>query len=238
MKKISALVLAVILFFCAGCTKGDTSYASASPALPPTASQRAQEPAVPQSEETAAEEKALAPEAYLIASENYFDYQSGMECAAYSSAYLLRHYGSEADGLKLFETFPQKAPDGGIMPYGIEAFFEKRGYDAEFNHDGTIEALKAEIHKGAPVIVFIHVRVPYTSTHDTHYVPLVGYDSEYFYFAESLAEFANCKDETGLSYNRKTKITDFEQLWKNIDGTWDNPYFSIAKPAPQSQSAL
>lgn len=168
------------------------------------------------------------PDEYWVEGENYFDYQSGMECAAFASAYLLRHYGVEADGRKLFETFPSKAPDGGTMPQGIETLFQERGYDALFVTDGTIEDLKEELTKGAPVIVFIHVEEPYTSTHNTHYVPLVGYDKEYFYFAESLMDYANCKDETDTLYNRKTYISKFERLWENIDGYWDYPYYVIS----------
>lgn len=170
---------------------------------------------------------AVVPDAFMITDENYFDYQEGLECAAYASAYLLRHYGEEASGLELFKTFPGKIGEAGTRPTGIETFFTDLGYDAEFKCDGTIEELKAEVSKGAPVIVFIHVEEPYESSHNTHYIPIVGYDKEYFYFAESLSEYANCKEETELSYNRKTEISKFERLWENIDDAWDYPYFSI-----------
>lgn len=171
------------------------------------------------------------PESYMITAENQFDYQPGLECSAFASAYVLRHFGEEAWGRKLFEDFPGKLSGGGVLPAGIEQFFRGRegGYRAEFRRDGTIEDLKQEISEGVPVIVFIHVEEPYDSPHYTHYLPLIGYDSEYFYFAESLDYLANCKDEAGLSYNRKTEISKFERLWKSIDATWDNPYFVITK---------
>lgn len=183
------------------------------------------------SEETTTEgEEASIPESYMIKAENYFDYQSGLECSAFASAYVLRHYGEEADGIELFKTFPQKNADGsGAPPYGILTFFEERGYEAKYQCDGTIEDLKREISKGAPVIVFIHVAEPYTTTHNTHYLPAVGYDSEYFYFAESLLDFANCKEEKNVPYNRKTEISKFQRLWSDIDGFWDYPYFIISK---------
>lgn len=174
------------------------------------------------------------PESFMVESDNYFDYQPGLECSAFSSAYLLRHYGEEADGLTLYETFPGRLSGGGAMPTGITEFFSDRGYTAKFKTDGTVDELKALVSQGAPVIVFIHVEEPYTSTHNTHYIPLIGYDSEYVYFAESLTQYANCKNETDVFYNRKTEISKFERLWSNIDGMWDNPYYVIT-PAEAAQ---
>lgn len=168
-------------------------------------------------------------ESYMVTGDNYFDYQPGLECAAFSSAYLLRYYGEEADGLTLYENFPNKLPGGGVMPNGIKEFFSGRGYQAEFKSDGTVAVLKELLSQGAPVIVFIHVEEPYESTHNTHYIPLIGYDADYFYFAESLIDYANCKDEKDVPYNRKTEIAKFERLWANIDGTYDYPYFVITK---------
>lgn len=171
------------------------------------------------------------PASYMIAAENRFDYQTGLECAAFSSAYVLRHYGEEADGMALFSSFPGKVSDGGVSPYGIEKFFNARGYEASFTCNATIEDLKRQVSKGAPVIVFVHVIEPYASTHNTHYLPLVGYDEAYLYFSESLPEFANCKNEKDVGYNRKTDVAKFKRLWANIDGMWDFPYFVITKKA-------
>lgn len=167
------------------------------------------------------------PESYMITTDNYIDYQPGLECSAFSSAYLLRHYGEEANGLELYKTFPGRLSGGGAMPNGITEFFTERGYKAEFKSDGTVDILKEKISLGNPVIVFIHVKEPYKSPHNTHYIPLIGYDEDYFYFAESLADYANCKDEENAPYNRKTEISKFERLWSNIDATWDYPYFVI-----------
>lgn len=165
------------------------------------------------------------PESFMITEDNYFDYQSGLECSAFASAYVLRHYGEEADGVTLFETFPGKVWDGGVSPYGIETFFNERGYNIEYKCNGTINDLKEQVSKGVPVIVFIRVNEQEIYT---HYVPLVGYDEDYFYFAESLPYMANCKEEEGLSYNRKTAISTFERLWNDIDGMWNYPYFIIS----------
>lgn len=173
--------------------------------------------------------KETVPEVYMVNDDNAIDYQPGLECAAFSSAYLLRHYKEEGDGLKLYENFPSRLPEGGVMPHGIVEFFDERGYAAEFKSDGTVEMLKELVSHGTPVIVFIHLEEPYETTHNTHYIPLIGYDTDYLYFAESLIEYANCKNEEDVSYNRKTEIRKFERLWANIDGTWDYPYFVITK---------
>lgn len=180
-------------------------------------------------QETESAEQAFIPKEYMITSDNYFDYQPGLECSAFSSAYLLRHYGEEADGLKLYENFPSRLSSGGAMPSGIVESFKAGGYEAEFKSNGTVEELKELVSRGNPVIVFIHVEEPYESPHNTHYIPLVGYDEEYFYFAESLSDYANCKEEKNLPYNRRTEIDKFERLWTDIDATWDNPYFLIEK---------
>lgn len=171
------------------------------------------------------------PEAYLITDKNYFDYQPGLECAAFSSAYVLRHFGEETKGLELFKDFPGKLPGGnGVFPTGVEQFWnERQGYSAQFKDNGTVDELKRLVSTGIPVIVFIHVEEPYSTPHNTHYLPLIGYDKDYFYFAESLDYLANCKDEPSLGYNRKTEISKFERLWRNIDGAWDQPYFVITK---------
>lgn len=204
------LTLTITALLLAGCGQADT-------------------PAHPEDSPPAVE--AEYPESYLITDENRFDYQPGAECSAFASAYVLRHFGEEADGLTLFQDFPGKLPDGsGVFPSGVEQFWNDReGYAAEFKSGGTVEDLKRLVSTGVPVIVFVHVEEPYTSTHNTHFLPLVGYDADYFYFAESLDYLANTKDQPDLGYNRKTDISKFKRLWTNIDGTWDNPYFIITK---------
>ena len=160
-------------------------------------------------------------------SDNYFEYQTGMECSGFASAYVLRHFGVDTNGIETYEEMPDKLGDGGVLPSSIVTFFDNNGYDAAYITNGTIEDLKREVSKGVPVIVFIHMEVPYTSCHNTHYLAMVGYDEEYFYFAESVEGNANSKEEK--NYNRKMDIKSFEEHWKNIDGCWDNPYFRITK---------
>lgn len=100
------------------------------------------------------------------------DTQSGNECAACSSAYLLRFYGEDVDGMTLYHqpTFPCKYDDG-AYPKCFKVLFEEQrsNYTAEY-YTGTIDDLKNAISKGIPVIALV-------STGKTlHYVPVVGYD--------------------------------------------------------------
>lgn len=169
------------------------------------------------------------PHSFMIDSDNYYDYQDGMQCAAFSSAYVLRHFGEAAEGMDIFADFPNQAPDGGIFPEGIVNYFKGKGYQAEFRQNGTVAEIKGLVSQGVPVIVFIHTEEPHKTVHSTHYIPVVGYDEEYLYFAESIQGLANCENEENPVYNRKTELSKFERLWLNIDGVWDNPYFVIAK---------
>lgn len=206
--KVFIVVLAAAVLFLSGCAENTA---------------RPSEAAFPSSSST-------FPSSYMIEQENHFDYQPGLECSAFASAYLLRHYGEEASGLKLFENFPGKISDGsGVYPQGIVTFFSDHGYNAEFTTADSVDDLKMLVSQGDPVIVFIHADEPYTNPHYTHYVPVVGYDEDYIYFAESLDYKANCREEEGLRYNRKTPIDEFERLWANIEGMYEKPYFLISE---------
>lgn len=167
------------------------------------------------------------PSSFLIKKENLIDYQPGFECSAFASSYVLRHYGENIRGLALFEVMPDKLEhDAGVYPSGITTLFKERGFDASLKTDATIEELKQELSRGAPVIVYIHADVDAPSVHYTHYVPIIGYDEDYFYFAESL-EYKVTETDPTLPYNRKTDIQTFERLWSNVDGYYEQPYFLI-----------
>lgn len=82
----------------------------------------------------------------------------------------------------------------------------KYGFDVKYC-TGNLNALKNEIAKGKPVIVLIRV---VKNKRWLHYVPVVGYDEEALYLAESLSQFVNCD---GKQYNRRISTRDFLALW-------------------------
>ncbi|OKP99174.1 cysteine peptidase family C39 domain-containing protein [Paenibacillus sp. P46E] len=162
------------------------------------------------------------PNSYVIQSSNRMDIQHNYECAAFSSAYIMRHFGMEADGNKLYQDYPRKLYDGTITPKGVLLFFKKLGYDAFFC-SGNVDTLKKQVNLGTPVIAFIRV-LP--DQRYLHFVPVVGYDDEYFYLADSLEHTINCNE---TCYNRKVFIRDFETLWKTWVPFCKNTYIVIRR---------
>lgn len=148
------------------------------------------------------------PANYLIQQNNRIDFQQNTECAAFSTAYVLRHFGMEDAGEALYTHFPSKTRAGNVYPKGIRTVLRKRGFKTRY-YKGSINTLKYEVSKGTPVIVFIKVQ---KDRNLLHFVPVVGYDKEYIYLSESLRHLVNCDGEHN-SYNRKVPINEFKELW-------------------------
>lgn len=153
------------------------------------------------------------PEKYIIKKKNRIELQQNNECSAFATAYLLRHFEIETNGIDVYKKIPSKMRSGDVYPKGIRKYLKNLGFKTVF-HKGTINSLKQEISKGVPVIVFIKVAI---DKKYRHYVPVIGYDTEYFYIAESLNYLINDESEKKL-YNRKVNIKEFKKLWdiKNI----------------------
>jgi ABC-type bacteriocin/lantibiotic exporter with double-glycine peptidase domain len=148
------------------------------------------------------------PDSYLIQQKNRIDFQNNTECAAFSTAYVLRHFGMEAEGNALYKQFPSKTRAGNVYPKGIRTVLRNKGFKTNY-YKGNINTLKYEVSKGTPVIVFIKVQ---KDRNNLHFVPVVGYDNAYIYLSESLRYLANC-DTEHKSFNRKVPIDEFKKLW-------------------------
>lgn len=161
------------------------------------------------------------PKEYMITSENYFDYQHRYECSGYASAYVLRSMGIEAEGVALYESFTDKNADGTLAPGFLWENLRNLGYQSKLL-SGTVKDLEYNVSKGTPVIVLIKEKAskPYL-----HYVPVVGYDENYIYVADSLSYLANEKNQE--HYNRKISVNDFKQLWENDIFFMDNIYITL-----------
>ncbi len=153
---------------------------------------------------------------FLITRENRMDFQNGNECAAFSSAYVLRHWGIEENGAGLYERIPGKRRDGTVYPAGIRKLLSGYGFRTRYCA-GTLSALKREVAKGNPVIVMLRT---YAGKNWLHYVPVVGYDEKHIFITESFRELVNCEEE---HYNRKVTIEEFKRLW-NTAG-WKMPLY-------------
>lgn len=148
------------------------------------------------------------PANYLIQQNNRIDLQNNTECAAFSTAYLLRHFGMEAEGETLYTHFPSKTRAGTVYPKGIRTVLRKNGLKTYY-FKGNINTLKNEVSKGTPIIVFIKEQI---NRNYLHFVPVVGYDEEYIYLSESLKCLVNFNDD-GVGYNRKVPLNEFKRLW-------------------------
>lgn len=159
---------------------------------------------------------------YMVADKNRIDLQTGFQCSAFSCAYVLRHFGIDADGKSLYAAMPHKMKSGYVYPKGIRVLLQH--YDIRVRYcRGSLSALKQELQKGHPVIVMMRAQ---RDKGWLHYVPIVGYDEEYLYIAESLPELVNSQ---GTSYNRKITKTDFLQLWDTAmlkQPFYKNTYFA------------
>ena len=59
------------------------------------------------------------PDSFIITTENHFETQVINECSAFSSAYVMRHFGETKKGLELYEEFNYKLPFSGyVLPKG------------------------------------------------------------------------------------------------------------------------
>lgn len=148
-----------------------------------------------------------APSEYMITIENEIQKQYRYECGAYSTAYVLRSLGEDVDSKEFYDSLEPKGKDGSVPYEAIQAGVERYGYELESGMI-SLAALKYEISRGVPVIVGMEIS-PGNSL--LHFLPIVGYDDEYIYAAESVGIYAN---EKGDHYNRKIKTDTFKELWK------------------------
>jgi len=164
-------------------------------------------------------------EEYFITQQNRIDIQTGFMCSGYSSAYILRHFGIEADGKQTYENMPNKMSNGYTYPKGIKNLFHNYGFRAVYCK-GNLNTLKSELNKGNPIIVMIRVD---PKKNWLHYVPVVGYDKDNIYLAESLPELVNCDNSL---YNRKIDNANFLKLWNTAmlrQPLYKNTYYVIEK---------
>ena len=143
---------------------------------------------------------------FMLKTPNRFDYQGGTECSGFSSAYVLRSFGIEADGREVYVGIPHKVPGGAVLPGVLSKELGKYGLKARYVK-GNLETLKADLSEGKRIIVFIRTR---TDKRWLHYVPIVGYDEENIYIAESMSSLVNCE---GAHSNRRLSNEEFLKFW-------------------------
>ncbi len=163
------------------------------------------------------------PDAFIIEENNIFETQVVNECSAFSSAYILRHFGEDERGLQLYENFNYKLPFSGyVLPKGILEYFKDSSYQVRM-YTGTLETLKTQLTKGTPIIVLVGSGLNWQ-----HYMTVVGYNesANEIYFFDSLRD----KDENNdLPGNRTLSIDYFLSMWDNGLPIFNHLYFIFEK---------
>ncbi len=163
---------------------------------------------------------AAIPSQFMIEDkDNYIQYQSGYDCAGYSAAYVLRHFGHDVEGVEIYNQM-NKVSDGVNLP-GMKGLFKKYGYRAKALY-GDMDTMKTQLIKGTPVIV--HTAFFGDST---HFAVVIGYDEEYVYLADSAREKANSFGDT--VYNRRLTYHQFEKIWCTDSYPMNNVYIIVEK---------
>ena len=150
--------------------------------------------------------RSVTPDEYMIQTENTPEYQSHVECAGYSAAYVLRHFGENAHGLEMYNEIDTKNENGTVNPDAVIRLLKKKGYKGSIKL-GSINSLKYYISKGTPVIILCREK---PGSQYLHYMAVVGYDKEHIYASDSLDYMVNASDP---HYNRSVSLDDLEQMW-------------------------
>ena len=111
---------------------------------------------------------------------------------------------------------------GYVYPKGIADLFKEKGFNVCY-YSGNLNTLKHDLeNSGNPIIVMIRIQ---KDKNYLHYVPVVGFDENNIFIAESLAELVNDNNEL---YNRKIGNKEFLKLWNTSmlrQPLYKNTYF-------------
>lgn len=164
---------------------------------------------------------------YMLKYPNRFDYQRSTECSGFSAAYVLRSYGIEANGNDFYARIPHKIPGGAVLPAVLKRELAKNGLKVKYVK-GNLETLKGDLCAEKRVIAFIRTRI---DKRWLHFVPIVGYDEDNIYIAESMNSLVNCG---GAHSNRKLPNREFLKFWDTREiymPFYRNTYLVIEKSA-------
>jgi len=153
-----------------------------------------------------------------------FELQGKNQCAAFSTAFVLRNFGGKAKGSEVYDRIPYKIPFSGyVLPKGVVTYIQSQGFRPAI-FKGNINSLKAKLVQGNnPVIVLVGNGLFWQ-----HYMTLVGYDNEKpeLYFVDSGRE----KDENAKLPGNRTMTEDyFSKWWNNGLPIFNHVYITVEK---------
>jgi hypothetical protein len=139
-----------------------------------------------------------------------FEHQGKNQCAAFSTAFVLRNFDRKAEGSMVYANIPYKIPISGyVLPKGVVTYLQSQGFNPTL-FKGNINSLKTRLVQGNnPVIVLVGNGLLWQ-----HYMTLVGYDNEKqeLHFFDSGRD----KDENAELPGNRTMTEDyFLKMWNN-----------------------
>ncbi|AET67769.1 hypothetical protein Desor_2165 [Desulfosporosinus orientis DSM 765] len=164
------------------------------------------------------------PDKYEIPINTGFERQGKNQCAAFSTAFVLRYFGQNVQGAEVYAKIPYKVPISGyVLPKGIVTYFQSQGYSPAI-YKGDLNSLKTRlVQENRPVIVLVGNGLFWQ-----HYMTFLGYDDEKseLYFFDSGRD----KDENaGITGNRTMTEDYFLKWWSNGLPVFNNVYITVEK---------
>lgn len=153
-----------------------------------------------------------------------FELQGKNQCAAYSTAFVLRNLGKQAKGIEVYAKIPFKIPISGyVLPKGVISYLQSQGLKPMI-YKGDLSSLKARLVQGmAPVIVLVG-----NGFFWQHYMTLVGFDDgkSELYFVDS----NKGNDENAELPGNRTMTNDyFSKWWSNGLPVFNHVYITVGE---------
>lgn len=153
-----------------------------------------------------------------------FELQGKNQCAAYSTAFVLRNLGKQAKGSEVYSKIPFKIPISGyVLPKGLISYLQSQGL-RPIIYKGDLSSLKARLVQGnAPVIVLVGNGLFWQ-----HYMTLVGFDDDKseLYFVDS----NRVNDENAELPGNRTMTNDyFIKWWSNGLPVFNHVYITVGE---------
>lgn len=164
------------------------------------------------------------PNRFEVPINSEFEIQGKNQCAAFSTAFVLRNFGLKAKGSEVYAKISYKIPISGyVLPKGVVAYLQSQGLRPAIIK-GNIDSLKTKLVQGNnPIIVLVGNGLIWQ-----HYMTIVGYDNNKaeMYFFDSGRD----KDENNELPGNRTMTEDyFLKWWSNGLPIFNHVYIPVDK---------
>ena len=164
------------------------------------------------------------PNRFEVPMNSEFELQGKNQCAAFSTAFILRNFGLKAKGSEVYAEIPYKVPISGyVLPKGVVTYLQSQGLRPAI-FKGNIDLLKTKlVQENNPVIVLVGNGLFWQ-----HYMTIVGYDNgkTELYFFDSGRD----KDENDELPGNRTMTEDyFLKWWNNGLPIFNHVYITVKK---------